>query len=234
MLIFLKLCLAHLVADFLLQFDELFKLKLRSVWGHIFHAGFHALVSLLLLIPYWGDPFIWGFVIVTSAIHFFQDRLKYRFMGNKRFFFIIFVADQIFHVLFLAAIFLFPISAEVRGFGCCPVLNILYTDNHWTLAAVVFLTATFAGSFTLYAFRKSYLPGKRPDQLISTFEIFHAIAERTVMTGIFLFSPSPVFFIAAPLAGLSRLPFPQVRDRADFLLSFIWAAAIGLIFRPYL
>jgi len=249
MLIFLKLCLAHLVADFLLQFDELFKLKLRSVWGHIFHAGFHALVSLLLLIPYWGDPFIWIFVIATSAIHFFQDRLKYRFMGNQRFFFLIFIADQIFHVLFLATIFLFPISAEVRGFGCCPtgaaplaaalgkgcpVLNALYTDNHWTLAAIVFLTATFAGSFTLYAFRKSYLPGKRPDQLISTFEIFHALAERSVMTGIFLFAPSPVFFAAAPLAGLSRLPFPQVRNFPDFILSLVWAAATGLIFRPYL
>lgn len=234
MFIFLKLCLAHLIADFLLQFDELFKLKLKSIWGHLFHAGFHALVSLLLLIPFWDEPFIWIFVIAMSTMHFFQDILKYRNMGNKPLFFIIFVTDQVFHILFLSTIFLFPISAEVRGIPCCPMLNALYADNLWTLYAIIFLTATFAGSFTLYAFRKSYLPGKRPDQLISTFEIFHAVAERTVITGIFLFSPSPVFFAAAPLAGLSRLPFPQVRDRADFLLSLIWAAAVGLIFRPYL
>jgi hypothetical protein len=231
MLIFLKLCLAHLIADFILQFDELFQLKLRSVLGHILHAFFHALVMLLLLFPYLGDPFIWCFITAVAVIHFYQDRLKYRYAGNKKHFFWIFVVDQAVHILFLSSILLFPASKVVLGFPALPALNPLYTDPFWTLCAVAFLTATFAGNFLFYAFSVSYYKNPRKDHFITTFEIVHGLMERTIISGIFLFSSSPSLMVVSLAAGAFRLPFKRLRGKSDFMLSAGYAVTVGLLFR---
>jgi hypothetical protein len=41
MFLFLKLVLAHLIADFILQFEELYQLKIRSFLGHLAHVLIH-------------------------------------------------------------------------------------------------------------------------------------------------------------------------------------------------
>src|SRR5690348_8070655 len=112
MFLFYKLVLAHLVADFILQFEELYQLKLKSKLGHIFHALIHGGVCLILLLPYLpGRAFPWVFIAVIVTIHYFQHLLKCRLRdlypkGN----FYFFALDQIIHILFLATILLFPFS----------------------------------------------------------------------------------------------------------------------------
>jgi len=64
--LFLKLILAHLIADFILQFEELYQLKIRSFLGHLFHALIHGLVSLALLYPYLNVLQIWIFATGSS------------------------------------------------------------------------------------------------------------------------------------------------------------------------
>lgn len=235
MLIFLKLCLAHLIADFILQFDELFQLKLKSIVGHFLHAFCHAAVSLLLLWPYLGDLFIWKFVLSICAIHFFQDLIKYRLMEkHKKHFFLVFTMDQAIHFLFLSTLFLFPEGNQVLGFASHPILNELYIENSWTLYAIAFVTTSFAGSFTLYAFRINFLADSRPDHFITSAEIIHGLVERSVVTWLFIFAPNSWPLIFSPAIGLIRPFFRRISNKTDFFMSFNYAAMVGMMFRLFL
>ena len=234
MTIFLKLCLAHLIADFLLQFEELYQLKLKSILGHAIHASLHGVVSLILLYPYLDEPFIWIFLAVMTVVHFIQDVNKYRFISTKKWLFPLFTGDQILHVLALATIFFFPISREIRGFPDKLLLNYFYVEKEWTLYAMSFLTTTFLAAFFLHSFRISYLPYERQDPFITNLEMRHGLIERSLVTGIFIFASNPLILILSPAAGLFRLPFPLLRNAVNFFLSYGFAVAIGLLYRMWL
>ena len=231
MFILLKLCLAHLIADFVLQVDELYQLKVKSVAGHIVHALSHALVTLIVLFPYLGDPFIWVFALAISTIHLFQDLAKYRLMRYKRYFLHIFLADQALHFLFLSVILFFPVSSQKLGFPDWPTLNLLYTEDRWTMGAIAFLVTAFCGSFVLHALSVTYFKNPRPDHFITTLEMVHGIFERTIIAGIFLLASNPLVFILSPSLGAIRFLSRRLRSKRDYLLSFMYAGLIGIIFR---
>ncbi len=234
MVLFLKLILAHLIADFILQFDKLYQLKVKSRVGHVFHAAIHGLTSLLLALPYLRDPRVWGLILTLAVIHYFQDLLKYHLQKERpQSTCIFFSVDQVFHVLFISSVFLFPMARHPPDFSRFPRLVFFYTENFWTLLAIVFVTATFAGSYFLHNLGKNYFKDPRPDQYITPFEISHGILERTWIMGIFLFA-DPIFFALAPAVGILRLPKKILKSWRDFILSFIYAASLGLLFRSFL
>ncbi|MDD5226483.1 MAG: DUF3307 domain-containing protein [Candidatus Omnitrophica bacterium] len=235
MFIFLKLILAHLIADFILQFEELYQLKVRSFLGQLLHVLIHGLVSLLLLYPYLNAPTIWLFVAGLVLIHLGQDLIKYTFtQKTPTNTFVYFMTDQFCHVLAISAIFLFPISHEVRGFPAIPFLDSIYRTNLWTLGAIFFITLTFAGSYILNAFAKSYLKERAPLYLISSPEIAHAILERSLIAWILLAGTSPWTLLLIPCTGILRLPFKPLRDLTAFLLSLNYAVLITLLFQRIL
>ena len=235
MFLFLKLILAHLIADFILQFEELYQLKVRSFLGQLFHVLIHGLVSLAILYPYLNEPVIWAFAAGIVVIHLTQDLIKYSFTkktpANT---FIYFTIDQFCHALVISVIFLFPISREVRGFPDIPFLDILYKQNIWTILPVFFITLTFAGSYILNAFAKSYLKGHSPLYLISSPEMAHAIIERSLMAWILLSCTSPWCLFLIPCTGVLRLPFKVLRGWTAFLLSLSYAVLVTLLFRKVL
>ena len=231
MFLFLKLVLAHLIADFILQFEELYQLKVRSFLGHLAHVLIHGIVSLVLLFPYLNEPVIWVFVAGVVIIHLTQDLIKYSFTQKKpvnTFFY--FMADQACHILVLSAIFLLPISHEVRGFPGIPLLDTLYKNNFWTLYAIFFILLTFAGSYILNAFTKSFIRGESPVFLIRSQEMFHAIFERSAVAWILLTNTSPFAAALVPFIGIFRLPFKLLRSWKAFLLSMSYAVLIVLLF----
>lgn len=232
MFLFLKLVLAHLIADFILQFEELYQLKVRSFLGQLFHVLIQGLVALVLLFPYLNEPVIWAFVAGLVAVHLIQDLIKYsltRKMPAHTFAY--FMIDQACHILATAAILFFPISREVRGLPDLPFLDALYRNNVWTIGLIFFITLTFAGSYILNAFSKSYLKGHAPRYLISSPEMVHAIVERSLVAGILLFSASPWMTLLAPCVGVLRLPFKPLRDLKGFLMSMIYAITVTLLFK---
>jgi len=235
MFLFLKLILAHLIADFILQFEELYQLKIRSFLGHLFHALIHGLVSLALLYPYLNVLQIWIFATGIVLVHLAQDLIKYSFTkktpANT---FIYFMTDQLCHVLVISTIFLFPISHEVRGFPAFPGMDTLYRMNVWTLDVIFFILLTLAGSYVLNAFTKSYLKGHSPLYLISSTEMTHAILERSLVAWILISSASPWTLLLIPCVGVLRLPSKILRDLTAFLLSLSYAILITLLFRKTL
>ena len=236
MFVFLKLVLAHLIADFILQFEELYQLKVKSRLGHIFHALIHWVCSLLLLVPYLNMPFVWIFISATSVIHYFQDLFKYQLQEkHPKQIFWCFTIDQIFHFLFLASIFLFPAARVERGFPGHRTLDFLYSGNTATLYAIAYIAAIFKGCYFLHALRRSFIPETRPGHFITSMEVWHAMAERGLTVSVFLFNiPSPALLIALPLVALLRISSKELRSITDFVLSFFYAAAVGIFFRHWL
>lgn len=231
MFLFLKLVLAHLIADFVLQFEELYQLKVRSFLGHFAHALIHGIISLALLFPYLNEPVIWAFAAGIVVIHLTQDLIKYFFtQKNPANTFFYFMADQACHILVLSAIFLLPISHEVRGFPEIPLLDTLYKNNFWTLYAIFFILLTFAGSYILNAFTKSFILGESPVFLIRSQEMFHAILERSLIAWLLLANASLFAVAVVPFVGLFRLPFKLLRSWKAFLLSASYAVLIVLLF----
>ena len=235
MFIFYKLVLGHLIADFFLQFEELYRLKLRSQLGHFAHVLIHFCTCLLLVFPDLDKPFIWIFVGIISLIHFFQDGLKYSLQEkHPRAAFPIFILDQILHILFLAGILLFPVSKLKAGFPDMPVLNVLYLEENWTKLAIVLLVTTLGGSYLLHNFRRGYFPSSsRPEHGITTFEILHGGLERTLITAIFATVSSVPLLALSPAVGILRLPSVRLKNVLDFILSFLYAAALGLLLRKF-
>ena len=235
MFLFLKLVLGHLIADFILQFEELYRLKVKSRLGHGFHAGMHFICYVLLSVPYLGSPFIWIFISAVSIIHYLQDLLKYRLQEeNPKQIFWCFTVDQVFHFIFLTLILFFPISREPRGFPGHPNLDFIYRSRAATFYAVAFITATFKGSYLLHAFRHSFFKKTRPDHFITSLEVWHGILERGFVVSVFLFNiPSFALMIAWPAVAIVRAFSKKLRSLPDFFLSVLYASLVGILFRSW-
>ncbi|MDD5218830.1 MAG: DUF3307 domain-containing protein [Candidatus Omnitrophica bacterium] len=232
MYLFLRLYLAHLIADFILQFDELYKLKVKSRWGHVLHVAIHFLTSVLFAAPFLKYPSVWICLTGLTAAHYFQDELKYAVQKNPKRMFVAFVTDQIVHFAVIGTVMVLPVSRLALGISDHPVLSAYYSSNPVVLLMILFVLATFAGSYLLHAFRMSYFAQvSRPDHAITRFEMIHAMIERTLIAGLFLFSPGIGWLIASPLVGIPRLFSKKLRDKTDFLFSYIYAALLGFFFR---
>ncbi|WP_066225499.1 DUF3307 domain-containing protein [Formosa haliotis] len=99
--LFIKLLLAHLVGDFLLQptkwvlDKERHKLKSKYLYAHI---AIHA-IALLVVLQFNFD-YIWG-ILLISISHYIIDAIKLYLTGkiNSRW---LFIADQLAHLIIIA------------------------------------------------------------------------------------------------------------------------------------
>ena len=232
MFLFLKLVLAHMIADFILQFEELYRLKLKSWTGHFLHALIHGMVSFLLLFPYLQDPFIWVFVAAITVIHYFQDQMKYSLQAkDPKNIFWYFTADQIFHVLFLASIFLFP--AAHKPAGPYPVWNSFFQNSRATLCLILFIGVSFKAAYFLHALRKTFFKNTRPDHFITSFEMTWGLIERPWIAICFL-AGTPFALALSPVPGLLRPLSPKTRGWLDFFLNYGYAASAGWLFNHWI
>lgn len=229
--LFLKLYLAHLIGDFILQFEELYRLKVRSLWGHFFHVLIHALISLALAFPFLHLPAVWIFIFSVSGVHYFQDILKYTLQKKyPQYGFVLFVADQITHALIVASVLLFPFAGQPPGAIHAGRWTALYLESSWTLLAIGFILVTFGGSYLLHSFRKNYVAGSRPDHFITSREMSYALIERPLVALPFLMPSVPFLWLCPVLVQIPRIFLPKLRNAADFILSFTYAACLGIIF----
>ena len=90
---FLALLLAHLLADFPLQTNRIFRLKVASNLGLALHVLIHLLMAALLLRQP-GQHL--DLLLMLGAAHFVTDWIKVRFPGNPQW--PGFVLDQVAHL----------------------------------------------------------------------------------------------------------------------------------------
>jgi hypothetical protein len=104
MIILVKIVLAHLLGDFMLQPDSWVKakekVKLRA-WQLYIHCFIHFVLVMLLVF----DLAFWKWALLLSILHFITDTLKIFLQTNKtkR---IYFFADQIFHLAVIVLVWM--------------------------------------------------------------------------------------------------------------------------------
>ena len=131
MLIFIiKLLLANLMGDFLLQPSILVKKKMESIYYTAIHIAIYT-VSLLLVLRF--DFSYWSGILILVSTHFIIDFFKIKLTGNlnER---LLFFADQLFHMLVIALVvyIYYPYRIDMEW---------LYSENTLIIfTALVFIT----------------------------------------------------------------------------------------------
>lgn len=78
---FAILYLSHLIADFPLQTNRIYRLKSESNQGILLHVAIHLLVASILLENLWGN---WPILLVLGITHFLIDWTKLRYPGYRQ------------------------------------------------------------------------------------------------------------------------------------------------------
>lgn len=134
------LYLAHLLGDYPLQTNWIYKIKHKSTEGGLVHILVIFACLAVCLFPYLVFPSVWFLMITISVLHFIQDSIKVK-MKSK---YVLrgYVVDQILHLVVSTlawSIFIYPILYKTNEIEALPI----YTD----LAIIVYFIGLIAVTF---------------------------------------------------------------------------------------
>jgi len=89
------LLLAHLLGDFPLQTNRIFRMKLAGTRGLVLHVAIHLFVAIIIIPTFWQ---FWLLLVLLGLTHFLTDWLKLRLQGPDKPQLFGFVIDQIVHI----------------------------------------------------------------------------------------------------------------------------------------
>jgi hypothetical protein len=222
--LFWRLLLAHLIGDFVLQTDTIYKKKISGAWGEILHAQIVGIVLVLFSWPYLGYLSVWLMIFSFVIVHVFIDRFKMRFTSKRLSSFWAFTLDQALHVLTFFPIFLFGYSHKphlMRSYFLR-----WYNDNVIVIALSGFILASFGGTYLLHNFKKTYLKQYLNEPLPSM--VNYGLFERMFIYLAMLTIPRISAVIIAMLAGVRIM---RKSDCREFLLNLFYAVLIFLCVR---
>lgn len=103
--LFYRLLLAHLVADFPLQTNQIFKVKTNTEWGVLIHTLIVLIFSILFTFPYLEDPKVIIILLVIFLSHTVIDKLKMEYSKKTKNQSIrILLLDQVLHIAIIAVL----------------------------------------------------------------------------------------------------------------------------------
>lgn len=149
---FWTLLLSHIVGDFPLQTDAVYRLKTKYRWGVLPHVAICSLMNIAVLIPFLGSAQAWTAILFLGVVHAIFDRTKISVsVIRARDSLFHFLLDQLLHVfsVWLAALWLtamIPAAANpAAGWSANRELIIQLT---------ALIAATFAGVPIIYYAQK--------------------------------------------------------------------------------
>jgi hypothetical protein len=219
--------LAHLVGDYVLQWDALAEWKSRELNGVIVHSLILFIVTALFALPF--HPYWWGGVLLIGLTHFAVDGMWYALKPAISPL-LRFIIDQTLHVGFIIlALVLGGYLAWGNVWGgivasarATPLLTGLTGYAFITMPAWVLL------KFVVYALVKG-----QPPNFPAGPNKFVGITERVIITTLVLFGQ----FLLVPLVALPRLivEWPRVVDGGgdrvyvtELIASVLLAVGVGL------
>ncbi len=230
--ILLRLIVAHLLADFILQTNTIVREKkngIRSGWFivHILIVGF----LTWLLLGMWTN---WWAPLMMMAMHAAIDMLKTSFRtDNVR----IFLFDQFLHLLSILLLWMLVTGLTFPEIGSS-LAAIRLTDNVLVILAAYALVTVPAGILTGYltaGWRKEITPAN-DDSLSNAGKWIGVIERILILTFILLSQWMPIGFL---LAGKSIFRFGDLsrsgeRKKTEYiligtLLSFTVGIGVGLL-----
>lgn len=156
---FIRLILAHVIADFPLQTNNIYNYKEKSKLGILLHVSIHFLTSYFLLYKIFNLKLL-GIVLLITLIHFFQDWVKLYLQNRIELFDSIFalILDQVLHIFIIFLIY-FHIAGIMFSFVPLKLFPLTYTDQIGLLFSVSLLSS-FGGCTAIYFIDKSILQRK--------------------------------------------------------------------------
>jgi hypothetical protein len=238
----IALLLAHLLADFPLQSDWISRNKGKGTWARVIHVGIHYVVAWSCLRLFtnvlflcWFNQFVLiGYLAVHFAIDTCKGLVSARRSGRDNT--ILFVSDQILHILTVAATTLILVRLNVAWlYGWWPNMA-AKTKFHLLVAATIYSAVMFAGGHLIRYFTKglsSHLEGatgtETPDQLKNAGMYIGWVERFLIITAIAAQSPAMVGLI---LTGKSIARFPELKDARFaeyFLIGTLMSVSIAVI-----
>lgn len=174
MIIFVKLLLAHLIGDFMLQSKSWIEDKTKNK-GKSIKLYLHVLIHGVLVMMLFFDLSYWPLALGVTVTHFLIDwaKLSLQKPSNKTFWF---VFDQLLHVLVIIILTVIWIYPEMSW------LDYLQSLEFWAyLTALVFLVfaASIIMNVLLYKWSSQIIDGK--DQSLSNAGKYIGILERILV-----------------------------------------------------
>jgi len=161
---FWSLLLAHVIGDFPLQTDAIFRLKTKYSWGVLPHVFICSIMNVLVLIPYLTDIRIWIAIVALAVIHIILDRTKISVSEKiARDSFFQFFIDQVLHVFSVWLVALWLTKSVDRN--AYTVVGIL-ANKELILQLTAYIFAAFAGVPIIYYALKFWFEGKTSDPSI--------------------------------------------------------------------
>jgi len=103
MFLFYRLLLAHIIADFPMQTNQIFKVKTNTEWGVLIHTLIVLIFSIFFAFPYLEDPKVIIILLVIFLSHTVIDKLKMKYSKKTKNQSIrILLLDQALHVAIIA------------------------------------------------------------------------------------------------------------------------------------
>lgn len=227
-MIFYQLLLAHLIADFPLQFNEIFRLKVKSKWGVLLHCAIVGVISALLLCPYVFYIWLWLAIITLIGSHFIIDYTRVVFTKKTNTDNLwMFLLDQLLHliVVWLISLWISPLLL--------PSLEIPQTmlgNKAILLTLSGFIAAGYGGAIVIHYLKKMWVKDYT-NQALSTKR--YGIIERFLVMALILLPG--LFFLFIPSVIITRMAVSSVKEEEygllDNIASIVITVILGLILK---
>jgi len=231
MFIFIRLILAHLIGDFLLQFDRIHALKVKGPKGLLLHVGIVIGCLLIFCGPYLDQPITWLFLSYIGITHYIQDWAKIKFTSQSKHQLFNFCLDQIVHIAFISTIF----WTSLRTIG--PLANPndslflnLYNHNAIILYFITAIIASYAGHYMIILFKSDFLHINRP---YSVFEKWYGFMERIFIVSAFFKGSTwlimiPLILVIRPILYRVMMDRLNLSDQFSSKTEMILSGVIGI------
>ncbi|MCJ7646351.1 DUF3307 domain-containing protein [bacterium] len=194
MFIFYRLLLAHVIADFPLQFTSIYRFKIKSPLGSFLHSAIFSLLAILLVWPCWNLTRMWEFILFLWLIHGIQDWLKVVIFEKYRMDNIwIFLLDQTLHLGFLAILFPFGLAELTPPEALSKAVS-LYNDNNVVIYVLAFISIGFGGGVLISYIKNLFYRAGKVD--LTSPQRYIQVVERMLIMGLMLLKG--YYYLAIP------------------------------------
>ncbi len=233
MFLFLRMILAHFIADYPLQTNRVYCYKISSLNGQLLHASIHAFIFALFLIPYWHHPQTWAYLIWIAASHLTFDILKVKVMDKTKLHPVAtYTLDQVLHLAAASVILWLPLSHEIP-----PASSSFLWSWYWNNTVVAYLIGLiFATYFTTYFLACCHWAKKRlahdDGYNLTPLQKYYELFERGGITTLVAFC-GDLGLAGIPLVIALRLPIHRLlhrKGKSAAWLRSILDMVVGILF----
>jgi hypothetical protein len=232
MVLFWWLLFAHLLADFPLQVNRVYTLKLKSFWGVVLHASIFGIVALIVSAPYWlVNPYNLLFIIVLWSSHIYIDRTKLLANNLTIHKTTAFFLDQILHISLIFLVCSFPLVRDTQPMSN-QFLNKYYYNADYINLITAYLVTTYVALVVKLVIREGRLhPESKKFQMPPMKKKYWEMGERASITTAVWLGGYFYFILIFSAISIWLRYRKRVEHECDLCLSTLMAITVGIALR---